>query len=388
MGKYLKTMSKTTKTILWIILAIIVIGLVWYAVSKKSETVTKEEETIKIGAVLPLSGNLASLGEATKSGLMAAQEKINNTNSGWRVEIVFEDSQSNAQVAVTAVQKLINIDKVNALAVYGSQFAYATAPIAQENKIVQLSYLMDSQLAKNYNYSVVFFPTYETEVSLMADYILKNDIDKIGILHSNIQAHQNASDFLVSELKKQNYTDQNFHIEVFSPGQVDIKTQLIKLKGYNPKIIAIFSTPAEVVSIVKQIKELGLDTTLLFNSAPSVIAEMDQSKMSVFEGSLFVLFNTTVFQSVDQMALINDLKSKGEVVTAPETVVAYDSLCFLTEAFKKAKNQADVINQLRGASGIGLSGKITITNDGVAHFEEMKLGIVKNGKIELYEDKN
>ena len=388
MKKYLKTMSKTTKTILWIILAIIVIGLVWYAVSKKPETVTKEEETIKIGAVLPLSGNLASLGEATKSGLMAAQEKINNTNSGWRVEIVFEDSQSNAQVAVTAVQKLINIDKVNALAVYGSQFAYATAPIAQENKIVQLSYLMDSQLAKNYNYSVVFFPTYETEVSLMADYILKNDIDKIGILHSNIQAHQNASDFLVSELKKQNYTDQNFHIEVFSPGQVDIKTQLIKLKGYNPKIIAIFSTPAEVVSIVKQIKELGLDTTLLFNSAPSVIAEMDQSKMSVFEGSLFVLFNTTVSQSVDQMALINDLKSKGEVVTAPETVVAYDSLCFLTEAFKKAKNQADVINQLRGASGIGLSGKITITNDGVAHFEEMKLGIVKNGKIELYEDKN
>ncbi|HOK20930.1 MAG TPA: ABC transporter substrate-binding protein [Candidatus Paceibacterota bacterium] len=381
-------MSKTTKTILWIIVAIIVIGLVWYAVSKKSETVTKEEETIKIGAVLPLSGNLASLGEATKSGLMAAQEKINNTNSGWRVEIIFEDSQSNAQVAVTAVQKLINIDKVNALAVYGSQFAYATAPIAQENKIVQLSYLMDSQLAKNYNYSVVFFPTYETEVSLMADYILKNDIDKIGILHSNIQAHQNASDFLVSELKKQNYTDQNFHIEVFSPGQVDIKTQLIKLKGYNPKIIAIFSTPAEVVSIVKQIKELGLDTTLLFNSAPSVIAEMDQSKMSVFEGSLFVLFNTTVSQSVDQMALINDLKSKGEVVTAPETVVAYDSLCFLTEAFKKAKNQADVINQLRGASGIGLSGKITITNDGVAHFEEMKLGIVKNGKIELYEDKN
>ena len=388
MGKYLKTMSKTTKTILWVIAAIIVIGLVWYAVSKKSETVTKEEETIKIGAVLPLSGNLASLGEATKSGLMAAQEKINNTNSGWRVEIIFEDSQSNAQVAVTAVQKLINIDKVNALAVYGSQFAYATAPIAQENKIVQLSYLMDSQLAKNYNYSVVFFPTYETEVSLMADYILKNDIDKIGILHSNIQAHQNASDFLVSELKKQNYTDQNFHIEVFSPGQVDIKTQLIKLKGYNPKIIAIFSTPAEVVSIVKQIKELGLDTTLLFNSAPSVIAEMDQSKMSVFEGSLFVLFNTTVSQSVDQMALINDLKSKGEVVTAPETVVAYDSLCFLTEAFKKAKNQADVINQLRGASGIGLSGKITITNDGVAHFEEMKLGIVKNGKIELYEDKN
>ncbi|HPP17261.1 MAG TPA: ABC transporter substrate-binding protein [Candidatus Paceibacterota bacterium] len=381
-------MSKTTKTILWVIAAIIVIGLVWYAVSKKSETVTKEEETIKIGAVLPLSGNLASLGEATKSGLMAAQEKINNTNSGWRVEIIFEDSQSNAQVAVTAVQKLINIDKVNALAVYGSQFAYATAPIAQENKIVQLSYLMDSQLAKNYNYSVVFFPTYETEVSLMADYILKNDIDKIGILHSNIQAHQNASDFLVSELKKQNYTDQNFHIEVFSPGQVDIKTQLIKLKGYNPKIIAIFSTPAEVVSIVKQIKELGLDTTLLFNSAPSVIAEMDQSKMSVFEGSLFVLFNTTVSQSVDQMALINDLKSKGEVVTAPETVVAYDSLCFLTEAFKKAKNQADVINQLRGASGIGLSGKITITNDGVAHFEEMKLGIVKNGKIELYEDKN
>ncbi|MBP8993581.1 MAG: ABC transporter substrate-binding protein [Bacteroidales bacterium] len=77
MGKYLKTMSKTTKTILWIIVAIIVIGLVWYAVSKKPETVTKEEETIKIGVITDLSGPSTWVGDYHRKGIDLAVSQIN-----------------------------------------------------------------------------------------------------------------------------------------------------------------------------------------------------------------------------------------------------------------------------------------------------------------------
>jgi hypothetical protein len=49
-------MNKPAKTILWLVVAIIVIGGTWYGVSKKSIAPTTKEP-IKIVAILPLTGH-------------------------------------------------------------------------------------------------------------------------------------------------------------------------------------------------------------------------------------------------------------------------------------------------------------------------------------------
>ena len=68
-------------------------------------------EVIKIGSILPLTGNAASYGQDMKAGIALYFEE-NPTIGDSRVELIFEDGKCNGQDAANAVQKLINIDKV------------------------------------------------------------------------------------------------------------------------------------------------------------------------------------------------------------------------------------------------------------------------------------
>jgi branched-chain amino acid transport system substrate-binding protein len=71
-------------------------------------------ETIKIGAAFALSGSIAVYGEGFKKCIDLAVEEINAKGGikGKKIEIVYKDNKSNPKDCVTAVRKLITVDKV------------------------------------------------------------------------------------------------------------------------------------------------------------------------------------------------------------------------------------------------------------------------------------
>jgi len=71
-------------------------------------------EPIKIGAAFALSGSIAVYGEGFKKCIDLAVEEINAKGGikGRKIEIVYEDNKSNPKDCVTAVRKLITVDKV------------------------------------------------------------------------------------------------------------------------------------------------------------------------------------------------------------------------------------------------------------------------------------
>ncbi|MBK7551229.1 MAG: ABC transporter substrate-binding protein [Syntrophaceae bacterium] len=99
-------------------------------------------DTIKIGAAFALSGSIAVYGEGFKKCIDLAVEEINAKGGikGKKIEIVYEDNKSNPKDCVTAVRKLITVDRVPVIfGPAGSSNFMATAPVAQENKVVLLS---------------------------------------------------------------------------------------------------------------------------------------------------------------------------------------------------------------------------------------------------------
>jgi branched-chain amino acid transport system substrate-binding protein len=74
----------------------------------------RTEETYQIGAVLPLTGNIAFLGEPVKKAMDMAVQDINGGGgiSGKPLEIIYEDSKGDPKAAVTAMNKLTTVDKV------------------------------------------------------------------------------------------------------------------------------------------------------------------------------------------------------------------------------------------------------------------------------------
>src|SRR3972149_8364316 len=92
-------------------------------------------QDLKIGAILPLSGDAASWGEAGKEGIELAIDEVNGKGgiNGKKVAIIYEDTQAQPEKGASAMLKLTSIDKVPA--VIGdivSATTLAAAPIAEK----------------------------------------------------------------------------------------------------------------------------------------------------------------------------------------------------------------------------------------------------------------
>src|SRR5258707_12272234 len=92
-----------------------------------------EKTTIKIGIILPLTGDNAATGEDIRNGFLLAKNQINSPD--YEYDLIFEDDQLEAQKAVLAPHKLLSSDKVDVIfSVCNS--AEAVAPIAEKaNKL-------------------------------------------------------------------------------------------------------------------------------------------------------------------------------------------------------------------------------------------------------------
>jgi branched-chain amino acid transport system substrate-binding protein len=140
-------MDKTTQIIIGIIVAIIILGGIWYGLSKKP-TAPTTKEPIKIGVILPLTGEMANWGESMKGGIELAKDEINSKGGimGRHLEIVYEDNQAcDKALTVSAFRKLINIDKVKITMVGCSGAVLAVAPIAEENRVILLTPMASAQ---------------------------------------------------------------------------------------------------------------------------------------------------------------------------------------------------------------------------------------------------
>ena len=248
----------------------------------------KSVEEIKIGAILPLTGDLATYGENAKEGITLLTEEINAHGgiNGKKIVILFEDSKAQPNQAVTAMKKLLDIDKV--LAVIGdvaSSPTLAFAPITNKSKVVVVSPAASSPDITNagsYIYRV--WPSDVFEAGRIGHYVKKAGIKKISLFYVN----NDYGKAMVQEFKNQ-IKDTGIMIAIeenFEQNTTDVRTQLTRIKSLNPENIYLISYPKDSVIILRQYKEMGLKSKLLSTSSfedPMILKEVG----NVAEGTLF-----------------------------------------------------------------------------------------------------
>ena len=99
-------------------------------------------ETIKIGHIVPLTGDLSFIGKPYVNAATLAVDQINAAGGvlGRKIEIITEDTATNPTTAVDALQKLITVDKVQAVVGPAtSAESIACIPKLVANKVVMIS---------------------------------------------------------------------------------------------------------------------------------------------------------------------------------------------------------------------------------------------------------
>ena len=125
-------MNKTTKIIIWVVVAVVVVAGIWYGVSRKPAPVA-EKEPVKIGVILPLTGEAATYGISDREGMLLAIEKINAEGgiNGRKVRLIVEDSEGDPKGGISAFRKLVEIEGVKVIMTELSSVSMAIAPLVK-----------------------------------------------------------------------------------------------------------------------------------------------------------------------------------------------------------------------------------------------------------------
>lgn len=100
---------------------------------------TASGTAIRIGAVTPLSGTYAGIGQTVRWGLELATAEINASGGvlGRKLELLLEDEEANPSVAVQKAEKLIQVSKVNLLTgTVNSGSTLAVGQLAERNNVL------------------------------------------------------------------------------------------------------------------------------------------------------------------------------------------------------------------------------------------------------------
>jgi branched-chain amino acid transport system substrate-binding protein len=226
-------------------------------------------DELVVGEYGSLTGNDATFGQSTKSGVEVALAdlvaKQQGMIGGLKVRVQVEDDQSKAEEAATAVQKLINQDRV--IAVIGevaSSRSLAAAPICQNAGVPMISPSSTNPKVTqvgDYIFRMCFLDEFQGAV--MARFTADSlKLKKVAILKDN------KSDYSVG--LAQFFTDAYKRLggqvvveQVYSSGDQDFRAQLTSIKAKNPQGVVIPGYYTEAGLIARQARELGLKQPLI-----------------------------------------------------------------------------------------------------------------------------
>ena len=344
--------------------------------------VTANPQVIKIGAILPLTGDAASYGIDVKNAVNLAVDEINTAGgiNGKQFEILFEDGKCAPKDAATAAQKLINVDKV--FVILGGMCSGETlgaAPIAEAAKVVMFSPGSGSPAITNAGeYIFRDFPSDITSGSKIAMFA-NQQYARVALMAELTDYAQGLKDVF-----KKNYKGSIIADENFSPDESDLRAQITKIKATSPEALYFIpQTPQKAKIFLKQKQELGLNNLPLLTSEVAPTEEILKSQAEEIEGAVYA---TPAFdaEEPDAKAFLQKLAQKyGKIDQALPPVYSattYDAVYILKEALVQCSD-ADCVKQFlyNVKNRKGTAGMLSIDENGDAVFE-YELKQIKNGK--------
>ncbi|OHA59591.1 MAG: hypothetical protein A2589_01890 [Candidatus Vogelbacteria bacterium RIFOXYD1_FULL_46_19] len=353
-------MNKNIIVSVVVVLLVLVIG--WYGWSKQggsSETGGDGEavQTIKIGFSLPLTGDLAFLGESYQNAINLALSEVTDTK--YKYEVVFEDDKFDPAKAVTSANKLISVDKVDVISSFGSPAGNTVSPIAEKVGIPHINgAASDPNIAVgDYNF-IHWTPPYEESK------VLVTELKKRGI-KSVILFEQNQPGVMaVTKVLREDLADAGITLagsETFNTGMRDFRSLISKQKNTPADLYLLEVTSPELEILAKQIREAGITTAF---SGIESMEFTDQPEL--FEGfwyvnaadpaDWFVEKYTSTYNVAPKLAAGNGYDVVKMVVAAVEKAGDGQSKPTGEEIMKE-------LAKLKGLSGA--MGKLTMDQDGV-----------------------
>jgi len=228
-------------------------------------------QTIKVGAVVPLTGRFAALGGQVKTGYEIAVQHINAAGGvtvggkKLQIELAMLDDESDPTKTVARLETLSTQGVVAYLGGAGSDLHAAAASIADKNKIPYLGVAFAFHGIHQQGLRYLFSPfpkspdlTKETFVFLDAMIPAAQRPRKVALFLERTDWGKEMGSGWESLAKKHGY--QIVASGEYAPGSKDFSDLILKAKSAGAETVLALPSPPDGMTIVKQMKELDLNT--------------------------------------------------------------------------------------------------------------------------------
>jgi branched-chain amino acid transport system substrate-binding protein len=327
------------------------------------------QDTIKVGANLPMSGPNAELGEIFSRAASVAVKHINADKMLSKpLELAIEDSQATPQGGVVAMNKLVSVTKVPYVLSAYTAVSKAIAPIGDRAKVVSINGgAVGPDLAElgDYFWNVIPLVNFEAEVLIpfvVKEKGLKNIVlifvdDPLGeavqkVLRAEVPK---AGGTLVGELQVQRATQQFASIAA-------------NVRQLKPDAIYIASFGTQVNQIIKQLRDNGVTQQLMSYSAMSTpsIAELPEAKGAWYTTQSADFTTSALGQRVaKEYKEVSGKEANAYVANYYNAIMVFGILAQQLEKAGKPITGTNLLEQRRASPTFDLvGGKMTFQQNG------------------------
>ena len=306
-------------------------------------TPTPTPEPFRIGVMESLTGPGETYGTVANQAKQMAVDEINAAGgvNGHMLELVVEDSKCNAQDAITAYNKLTDVDGVKIiLGTSCSGAMLGAAPLAEKEGVVMFSGLATNpDIAEAGDY---IFRTAMSDAQLGIDtgnLLWADGVRKLATLNEATDYAEGVRRESVAQFEKRG--GEVVAEERYSSDVTDFRSQLTKLFGANPDALHV-AAQAEFAggTIVKQARELGFDGPIYSDVVVAGATALEIAGDAA-TGVIAVIADLDPVNNKAQEVLKN-FKAKYDYVTLRWYIgSAYDDVYITAECLKKTGDDQD-----------------------------------------------
>lgn len=333
--------------------------------------------TIKIGFINPMTGELASYGEAVKRGVDLALEEVNKDSllKDKKLEIILEDSRGESKIAINSLQKLININKTKyVIGDISSTVTLAMLPVTEKNGVFLFSPgAATPKLTNAGNLFARNWPSNNEEANSAADYAFNN----LGYKSAIIVYVNNDWGMGLEENFEKKFLNLGGTItakEIYAYENVDFKTLIAKIKDKKADFVYLAGNQVEMGNFMKQFRENKNELPVISNTS---FLEKDCLKLAGL-ASEGVIVPTPAYDPTDSTQSIKKfytaIKSKYNVEPSLAEANGYEAVMLIIKAINSVGNDpvkvAAYIRNLKNYQGAG--GTVNFTNGDISMKNEFK----------------
>lgn len=315
------------------------------------------DETIKIGAALPMTGPLSAIGEDVKATLLASFAAVNAQGGIYnrRFELVVQDSRGEPTQTLEATRRLIEQDNVFALV--GS---FETGDSLALNEFIRRSEVpllgpvtLSPRLSVPPNpYIFYLLPTFNDQARSLADFVHTKAGGKparIAVVYADGEFNRDALTGLQSQAKM--YSMEITIEHAYAASRFDAAKAVALLAQKKPDYVFFFGGADDMVACANEMERVKLNAALV--SSVVMLGRGAFSLPPALAAQTYLSYPAVLPNQNDFAEFIGVMQKAGAVLRNPAfQSVAFAATKILFEATKSSGRQLDRTTFIRSLEQI------------------------------------